>query len=141
MVSRAAVARRANAADKVRRAFAWLLAPRSVLARLPRDLQRDALGHLGPDTRLRRYAQQGQAGLEGPFHCTAPQRGWRGHYRLDRLSCRRFAANAVRLQLQTPAHILGSFLRTLAVPGEVPQWSMTTLRQQLAKIGATAGLP
>ena len=34
------------------------------------------------------------------------------------------------------AHILGSFLRTLAVPDEVPQWSMTTLRQRLAKIGA-----
>jgi len=79
---------------------------------------------------------RGQAGLEGPFHCTAPQRGWRGHYRLDRLSCRRFAANAVRLQMHTLAHILGSFLRTLAVPDEVQQWSMTTLRQRLPKIGA-----
>jgi hypothetical protein len=75
------------------------------------------------------------------------QRGWRGHHRLDRLSCRRFAANAVRLQLQlqlqlhTLAHILGSFLRTLEVPDELQQWSMTTLRQRLARIGATAGLP
>ena len=65
-----------------------------------------------------------------------PQRGWRGHHRLDRLSCRRFAANAVRLQLHALAYNLGSFLRTLAVPDEVPQWSMTTLRQRLAKIGA-----
>ena len=70
------------------------------------------------------------------FHCMAPQRGGQGHHRLDRLSCRRFAANAVRLQLHTLAYNLGNFLRTLAVPDEVPQWSMTTLRQRLAKIGA-----
>jgi hypothetical protein len=137
MVSRAAFTRRANAADKVCRAFAWLLAPRSVLARLPRNLRRDALGHLGPNTRLRRYAQQTSGGpLKIRFHCMAPQRGGQGHHRLDRLSCRRFAANAVRLQLHALAHILGNFLRTLAVSDEVQQWSMTTLRQRLAKIGA-----
>ena len=79
---------------------------------------------------------RGQASLKGPFHCMAPQRGWRGHHRLDRLSCRRFAANAVRLQLHTLAYNLGNFLRTLAVSDEVQQWSMTTLRQRLAKIGA-----
>jgi hypothetical protein len=75
MVSRAAVTRRANAADKVRRAFARLLAPRSVLARLPRDLRRDALGHLGLDTRLRRYAQQRSGGpLKVRLYCTATRR-------------------------------------------------------------------
>ena len=53
-----------------------------------------------------------------------------------RLSCRRFAANAVRLQLHALAYNLTNFLRTLALPAEVSQWSMTTLRERLVKIGA-----
>ena len=53
-----------------------------------------------------------------------------------RLSCCRFAANAVRLQLHALAYNLGNFLRTLALPDEVKQWSMTTLRERLVKIGA-----
>jgi hypothetical protein len=53
-----------------------------------------------------------------------------------RLSCRRFAANAVRLQLHALAYNLGNFLRTLALPEEVKHWSMTTLRDRLVKIGA-----
>ena len=53
-----------------------------------------------------------------------------------RLSCRRFAANAVRLQLHALAYNLANFLRTLALPAEVSQWSMTTLRERLVKIGA-----
>ena len=53
-----------------------------------------------------------------------------------RLSCRRFAANAVRLQLHALAYNLGNFLRTLALPAEVAQWSMTTLRERLVNIGA-----
>jgi hypothetical protein len=53
-----------------------------------------------------------------------------------RLSCRRFAANAVRLQLHALAYNLANFLRTLALPAEVVQWSMTTLRERLVKIGA-----
>lgn len=53
-----------------------------------------------------------------------------------RLSCHRFAANAVRLQLQALAYNLANFLRTLALPEEVCHWSMTTLRDRLVKIGA-----
>ena len=53
-----------------------------------------------------------------------------------RLSCTRFAANAVRLQLHALAYNLGNVLRTLALPTEVAQWSMTTLRDRLVKIGA-----
>jgi len=53
-----------------------------------------------------------------------------------RLSCRRFAANAVRLQLHTLAYNLGNFLRTLILPEAVSHWSMTTLRDRLVKIGA-----
>ena len=53
-----------------------------------------------------------------------------------RLSCHRVAANAVRLQLDALAYNLANFLRTLALPAEVAQWSMTTLRDRLVKIGA-----
>jgi hypothetical protein len=34
------------------------------------------------------------------------------------------------------AYNLANFLRTLALPVEVEQWSMTTLRDRLVKIGA-----
>jgi hypothetical protein len=53
-----------------------------------------------------------------------------------RLSCHSFRANAVRLQLHALAYNLANFLRTLALPDEVEQWSMTTLRDRLVKIGA-----
>jgi Transposase DDE domain group 1 len=53
-----------------------------------------------------------------------------------RLSCRTFAANAVRLQLHALAYSLGNFMRTLAMPKTVERWSMTSLREKLIKIGA-----
>lgn len=53
-----------------------------------------------------------------------------------RLSCRRFAANAVRLQLHALAYNLANFLRTLTLPDAVSHWSMTTLRDRLVRIGA-----
>jgi hypothetical protein len=56
--------------------------------------------------------------------------------RWTRLSCCAFQANAVRLQLFALAYNLANFLRTLALPDEVAQWSLTTLREKLVKIGA-----
>jgi len=53
-----------------------------------------------------------------------------------RLSCHRFAANAVRLQLHALAYNLANFLRTLALPEAVRHWSLTTVRDRLVKIGA-----
>jgi hypothetical protein len=53
-----------------------------------------------------------------------------------RLSCRSFAANAVRLQLHALAYNLGNFLRTLATPEAIKDWSLTSLREKLIKIGA-----
>ena len=55
---------------------------------------------------------------------------------MDRLSCRRFDHNAVRLQLHALAYNLGNFMRTLALPDAVEQWSLTSLREKLIKIGA-----
>jgi hypothetical protein len=53
-----------------------------------------------------------------------------------RLSCRTFAANAVRLQLHVLAYNLGNFMRTLAMPKAAELWSLTSLREKLIKIGA-----
>src|SRR3954449_5281794 len=72
------------------------------------------------------------------------QRGWfeqyikegKGAIKWTRLSCRTFAANAVRLQLHTLAYNLGNFMRTLAMPKTAEPWSLTSLREKLIKIGA-----
>jgi hypothetical protein len=56
--------------------------------------------------------------------------------RWTRLSCRVFRANAVWLQLFALAYGLANFLRTLALPDAVAQWSLTTLREKLVKVGA-----
>jgi Transposase DDE domain group 1 len=53
-----------------------------------------------------------------------------------RLSCCSFARNAVRLQLHALAYNLANFMRTLALPEAVKQWSPTSLREKLVKIGA-----
>ena len=60
----------------------------------------------------------------------------KGAIKWTRLSCRSFAANAVRLQLHALAYNLGNFMRTLATPEPIRNWSMTTLREKLIKIGA-----
>jgi len=52
------------------------------------------------------------------------------------MSCRAFRDNAVRLQLFALAYNLANFLRSLALPGDVARWSLTTLREKLVKIGA-----
>jgi hypothetical protein len=52
------------------------------------------------------------------------------------LSCRSFAANAVRLQPHALAYNLGNFMRTLAMPKTAEPWSLTSLREKLIRIGA-----
>jgi DDE family transposase len=49
----------------------------------------------------------------------------KGAIKWTRLSCRSFAANAVRLQL------LGNFLRSLATPEPIKDWSLTSLKEKL----------
>jgi hypothetical protein len=56
--------------------------------------------------------------------------------RWTRLSCRAFRDNAVRLQLFALAYNLANFLRSLALPDPIAQWSLATLREKLVKIGA-----
>ena len=56
--------------------------------------------------------------------------------RRTRLSCRRFDRNGIRLQLHPLACSLGNVMRTLPLPDAVEQLSLTSLREQLIKIGA-----
>ena len=69
---------------------------------------------------------------------TAEQFIKEGKYALKwtRLSCMRFAANVVRLQLHALAYNLANFLRTLATPEAIEAWSLTSLRERLVKAGA-----
>ena len=69
---------------------------------------------------------------------TAEQWIKEGKYALKwtRLSCMRFAANAVRLQLHALAYNLANFLRTLATPEAIETWSLTSLRERLIKTGS-----
>ncbi len=60
----------------------------------------------------------------------------KGAINWTRLSCRSFAANAVRLQLHALAYNLGNFLRTLATPEPIKDWTLTTLKEKLIEIGA-----
>ena len=60
----------------------------------------------------------------------------KGAIKWTRLSCRTFAANAVRLQLHALAYNLGNFLRILATPEPIKDWSLTSLKEKLIKIGA-----
>jgi hypothetical protein len=54
----------------------------------------------------------------------------KGAIKWTRLSCRTFAANVVRLQLHALAYNLGNFLRTLATPEAIKDWSLTSLKDE-----------
>jgi len=69
---------------------------------------------------------------------TAEQWIKEGKYALKwtRLSCHDFIDNQVRLQLFALAYNLGNFLRRLALPKSIKNWSLRTMREKLVKIGA-----
>ena len=50
--------------------------------------------------------------------------------------CHDFIDNQVRLQLFALAYNLGNFLRRLALPKMIREWSLRTLKEKLIKIGA-----
>ena len=52
----------------------------------------------------------------------------KGAIKWTRLSCRSLTANAVRLQLHALVYNLGNFLRTLATPEPIKEWSLTSLK-------------
>ena len=54
----------------------------------------------------------------------------KGAIKWTRLSCRMFAANAVRLQLHALAYNLGKCLRTLPTPEPIKDFSLTSLQAE-----------
>jgi hypothetical protein len=68
---------------------------------------------------------------------TAEQWTKEGKYALrwTRLSCHRFVAYQVRLQLFIMAYNLGNFMRRLTLPESVKHWSSRGVRIKLIKTG------
>jgi hypothetical protein len=68
---------------------------------------------------------------------TAEQWIKEGKYALNwtRLSCHRFVANQVRLQLFILAYNLGNFLRRMVLPRAIKDWSLRSLQVKLIKMG------
>jgi Transposase DDE domain group 1 len=52
-----------------------------------------------------------------------------------RVSCHRFRANEVRLQLKVLAYNLGNLWRGLVLPAQSRPWSLTSLQQRIVKTG------
>ena len=100
-----------------------------------------ASGRAVPACRLHRdqsgaACRAGRRLLQPAWHGGAADQEGKGALKWTRLSCRTFAANAVRLQLHALAYNLGNFMRTLAMPKTAEPWSLTSLREKLIKIGA-----
>ena len=55
-----------------------------------------------------------------------------------RLSCHRFRANEVRLQLSVLAYNLGNLWRRLVLPPRIKRWSLTSLQQRAGEDRGTA---
>jgi hypothetical protein len=85
----------------------------------PRRLHRDE--HEPPGRGRRCFLQQTRT-------CEQWIKEGKGAIKWTRLSCRTFAANAVRLQLHALAYNLRNFLRTLATPEPIKDWSLTSLK-------------
>ena len=68
---------------------------------------------------------------------TAEQWIKEGKYALNwtRLSCHKFVANQVRLELFILAYNLGNFLRRLVLPDPMKHWSLTSLQTRMIKTG------
>ena len=55
--------------------------------------------------------------------------------KMTRLSCHRFRADEVRLQLSVLAYNLGNLWRRLVMPKKIDHWPLTSLQQRLVKTG------
>ena len=66
----------------------------------------------------------------------AVDQGRQGRGRMDTAVMPRVRGQRVRLQLHALAYNLGNFLRTLATPESIKDWSLTSLKEKLIKIGA-----
>ena len=97
--------------------------------------------HLSP-RRLHRHQhgaarQECRGFLQQARNMRAVDQGRQGRDQMDAAvpSCRTFPVNAIRLQVHALAYNLGNFLRTLATPEPIKDWSLTSLKEKLIKIG------
>ena len=58
-----------------------------------------------------------------------------------RLSCHRFRANEVSLQLSVLAYNLGNLWRRLVLPPRIKRWSLTSLQQRVRSMAPYVGAP
>src|SRR5262245_52391047 len=82
-------------------------------------------------TNMRRPAERVVAFYNKRGTCEQWIKEGKGAIKWTRLSCRTFAANGVRLQLHALAYNLGNFLRTLATPEPIKDWSLTRVGRKL----------
>jgi len=84
------------------------------------------------------YLQESCTGRNIRHHRgTAEQWIKEGKYTLNwtRLSCHKFVANHVRLELFILAYNLGNFLRRLVLPEPMKHWPLTSLQTRVIKTG------
>lgn len=103
----------------------------------------DVIKFARPDERhnLARRAENAVAFYNKRGTCEQYIKEGEGAINWTRLSCRSFAANAVRLQLHALAYNIGNFSRTLATPQPIKGWTLTTLKEKQIKIGARCREP
>jgi Transposase DDE domain group 1 len=87
-------------------------------------------------TNLRRPARKAVAFYNGRGTAEQWIKEGKNAVKWTRLSCVSFRANAMRLQLHALAYNLANFLCTVALPGAIERWSLTSLREKVVKIGA-----
>lgn len=62
-------------------------------------------------------------------HCRTIHQKRKNAVKWTKLSCEKFVANEIRLQLFGLAYNLGNFLKTLVLPKNIAHWTLTTLRK------------
>ena len=104
--------------------------PRAVveLGRARRFVSRDGLGVLNRSRSVVRFYNK-----RGTAEQWIKEGKQATHW--TRLSCHRFRANEVRLQLSVLAYNLGNLWRRLVLPPRIKRWSLTSLQQRLVKTG------
>jgi hypothetical protein len=116
---------------------------------MPTAIRGNATDRYGHEMRIGRgIIRASRGGVRLPSTCSSVPdgivRGRRVH-RYERLvpvpvSARRIglasSARPAILQLHALAYNLGNFLRTLATPEPIKDWSLTSLKEKLIKIGA-----
>src|SRR5262249_12270244 len=117
-------------------ATGWAASKRGAPVSCELQLSGRKLDQAAPGTNMTRPAERVVAFYNKRGTCEQWIKEGKGAIKWTRLSCRTFAANAVRLQLHALAYNLGNLLRTLATLEPIKDWSLTSLKHKLIKIGA-----